>query len=287
MKYYNQKVKKFIKTKILFSLCLVICFVVLINIVHATSTVIVESPFVYSFNIPGSLEASTYMENSTSPYFWISSGGRMIIKDGVGETIQGPLSVGDPEQVNYATVNPLDTVGGLYPQNTFRLITRNTWENTEEEAYFNIVKTNLTDTPNREGYSGLLLFSRHMDSNNLYYAGIRQDGLAIIKKKIDGVYYSLIYKQVFGNYNDYNKITNPNLMPQNQWLGLRLRTTTNIDGTVDLNLMGDLTGNGDWVTLLNARDNGVGGSTLTSPGSGGIRTDYMDVKFKDFQIKKI
>jgi hypothetical protein len=254
---------------------------------EATATALVPSTFLYTFNDPGVLHASVLLKNSTSPYFWISSGGRMSIANGIGQTIQGYLPTGDLDQVNYALVNPLDTGNGHYPQNTFRLITRSLWGNAEEEVKFKITKTNLTNTPNRDGYSGIFLYSRYNDKDDLYYAGVRQDGLAIIKKKIGSVYHSLIYKQAFGYISAYDKNSNPNLMPENQWMGLKLKTTNNADGSVHLELLIDKQGNGVWTSLLVYNDKGVGGTPFRDSGYGGIRTDYMDVQFDNFKIKAL
>lgn len=246
-----------------------------------------DPDFIYSFNTPGTLYASEYMQNTTSPYFWISSGGRMIIENGIGKTIQGRLPTGDISQVDYARVNPLDTDGGHYPQNTFRLVTRNTWGNGEESVQFRVTAQNLTNTPNRDGYSGIFLFSRYKDKDNLYYAGIRDDGLAVLKKKIGGEYYTLTYAQAFGTWGAYDKFSNPSLIPSWQWIGLKARTTTLSGGKVKIELLVDRANTGNWQPLVSYVDSGVGGAAFTGSGSGGIRTDYMDVQFDEFRFKAL
>ena len=243
-----------------------------------------SSNWLYNFNTPGILYASTYIQNSTSPYFWVSSGGRMIVTGGLGETIQGYLPTGDISQVDYNTVNPLDTDHGHYPQNTFRLVTRDVWGNASEKVSFRITAQNLTDTPNRDGYSGIFLFTRYVDKDNLYYAGIRDDGLAVIKKKVGEVYHTLAYLQLYGTEGEYSKWTKPSLLPFNHWMGMKVTSTNNTNGSVRINLSIDQNNTGQWVSMLTVTDNGIGGVPFLAAGHGGIRTDYMDVQFDNFQM---
>jgi hypothetical protein len=54
----------------------------------------------------------------------------------------------------------------------------------------------------RMASNGVLLFNHYLDGDNLYYVGIRVDGSAIVKKKKDGVYYTMESKRVFpGKYD--------------------------------------------------------------------------------------
>jgi hypothetical protein len=129
----------------------------------------------------------------------------------------------------------------------------------------------------------VLLFNRHVDKDNLYYAGLRDDGLAVIKKKIGGEYFTLDYTQIFGDFNNYNKWTNPSFLPLNQWFGLKTRVTTLSNGSVYIQLFLDRNNDGNWKQILTATDNGIGGRPITQAGSGGIRSDYMDLQFKDFE----
>jgi hypothetical protein len=252
---------------------------------YATPAAQIKSSLFYTFNKDGVLSSASKMDDSSSPYFWITAGARLVIKDGVGQTTQGALPATHPQRIAYSTVNPLDTANGYYPQNTFRLVTRSAWGDSEATIRFNIVKTNLTNTPNRDGYSGVFLESRYIDANNVYYAGVRHDGLAILKKKIGGVYHTLTYKQAYGTTGTYNRTTNPNLLPQNKWVGLKLRTTNLANGSVKLELLADNANNGKWTTLVTYVDTGIGGATFSKPGFSGVRTDYMDVLFDNFEFK--
>jgi hypothetical protein len=241
----------------------------------------------YSCNVEGDLYAATYSGRSTSPYWWVSSGGRMLIREGICETIQGRLPSDDPSRIDYARVNPLDTQNGYYPQNTFRAVTKSTWGNSEQAMRFRITAQNHTNTPNRDGYSGVFLFNRYKDKDNLYYAGVRDDGLAVIKKKIGEEYYTLTYTQVFGDFNDYNKSTMTSFLPTWQWMGLKTRVTTNADGSVKLQLFLDKNDSGVWRLVASYTDRGVGGTAFSASGHGGIRSDYMDVQFDDYYEKAI
>ena len=241
--------------------------------------------FLYTFNKDGILDGSTEMRDSTSPYFWISSGGQLIIEDGVGKTIQGARTNGDFWHDAYAKVNPLDTENGKHPQNTFRLVTKSAWQDVEESATFRITKYNLTNTPNRDGYSGLFLMGRYIDQYNLYYAGIRDDGLGIIKKKINGKYYTLAVEQVYGNKENYRKSA-AGFLPANTWIGIKARMT-NVGSSVRIELFLDRDNNGNWQKTVTTTDNGIGGPALLKAGHGGIRTDYKDVEFDNFEFQGI
>lgn len=257
--------------------------------VHAQETPMraVGSSFVYTFNVPGTLLASTASEKSTSPYLWLRSGAKLNIQNGIGETIQGALLKNDPERIEYARVNPLDTANGYYPQNTFRLLTRSGWKNTESTIHFKIVKTNLTATPNRDDYSGIFIEGRYSDQYNLYYLGVRQDGLAVIKKKINGVYYTLAYTQVFGSYKDYEKNGDANLLPEGKWMAIRSHIETRADGSVQLELYLDKNNSGTWTKVVTAVDRGEHGSPLTKGTLMGLRTDYMDMQFDNWEIREL
>lgn len=243
--------------------------------------------FFYSFETDGELLSATSMPQSSSPYFWVSSGGRMVIQNGIGSTLAGTMPTNDPAHKAYAKVNPLDTDGGKHPQNTFRLVTKSVWGNADQRIAFRITNQNLTNTPNRDGYSGIFLMNRYADKDNLYYAGIRDDGQAIIKKKIGGKYYTLGSVQVFGKKGQYHKTKNPSLLPSQHWMGMKSRVVNNADGSATITLMLDYDATGAWKTVLSAKDTGVGGKVLSEAGHGGLRTDYKDVEFDNFEFREL
>lgn len=244
----------------------------------------VSSPFLYTFNVDGILHETGSMSESSSPYFWLNSGGKLLIKNGTGSTILGALSSSDRWAKLYKSSSSVDTDQGKYPQNLFRLLTRSKWNNASQEIRFKIDSVNKTNTPNRDGYSGILLMSRYLDGNNLYYAGVRMDGGAVIKKKYNGKYYTLASKkQVFPG--TYNKSSNPNLIPEDKWMRLKSDARTQSDGSVIITLSLDR-GNGKFETLLTVKDTKAnGGGTLTKDGYMGFRTDYMDVIFDNYRIQ--
>ena len=244
----------------------------------------VTSPFLYTFNADGILYETGSMSESSSPYFWLNSGGKMLFKNGLGSTIMGALPTSDRWAKLYKSSSSVDTDQGKYPQNLFRLLTRSKWGNASEEIKFKIDSINETNTPNRDGYSGILLMSRYLDGNNLYYAGIRMDGEAVIKKKINGTYFTLASKKgIFPG--TYNKSSNPNLIPEDTWMRLKSDTRTQSDGSVTITLSLDR-GNGVYETILTTKDTkATGGGTLTKDGYMGVRTDYMDIMFDNYRIQ--
>lgn len=239
----------------------------------------------YTFNKDGTLFETGKVKDSSSPYFWVTSGGELQIKGGVGKTIQNQLSADDRVRLIYKAMNPLDTAEGYTPQNTFRMVTKATWGNVDETILFRIAKTNLTNTPNRDGYSGIFLMGRYRDANNLYYVGIRHDGQAVIKKKINGAYHTLGHTQAFGEQSQYHKWSKPNLLPQNQWVGLRARFENLANGSVRIRMYLDAKNSGAFKEIVTVTDAGIGGPAHTGNGSGGIRTDFMDVEFDNYDVR--
>jgi len=250
------------------------------------AAVSVVSPFIYSFNSPGILNEASSIDLSTSPYWWLNAGGQMIIDGTSGATMQGEASLFNYWRVLYAITNPVDTDRGTHPQNLFRLVSRSKWGNFRMEAQFKIVKDNWSDSPNRNASNGLLLMNRYVNDDTLYYAGLRVDGTAVIKKKYDGVYYTMAQKQEFaGTYVEGGRIS---MLPHQTWVGLRSETITNTDGSVSVKLYMQKEG-GTWKKLLEARDSGAYGGTppITASGFVGMRTDFMDVRFDSIRIETV
>lgn len=245
-----------------------------------------RSSFIYTFDQDGILAETGKRNESSSRYFWVSSGGRMLMKSGIGSTILGKLTADDPTRVLYGKMNPLDTDNGYQPQNTFRLVSSSEWGNAETSVRFNIVRTNLTATPNRDGYSGVFLMGRYSDQYNLYYIGIRHDGLAVIKKKIKGTYYTLATAQVFGDKATYHKTTNANMIPIEKWMSLKGTFENLPDGSVRITGYLAKDGTNSFTKIVTALDTGTGGSPLFK-GASGLRTDYMDVQFDDFTVAEL
>lgn len=247
---------------------------------HAITALSVSS-LNYQFSVDGTLKEAGSMRESWSPYWWLSSGGYMILDNGVGMTQQGSAASTDTMRKLYASSNPLDTDNGTHPQNIFRLVSRSTWENVRVESSFKINKDNFSESPNRNQSNGLLHMVRYKDQYNLYYAGVRVDGKAIIKKKKNGVYTTLAEKQIFpGSYSIAGDV---NLLPHGSWLFLRSETVTNTDGSVTVRFYVKKPGESGFTKVLEAKDT----SPITGSGHVGIRTDFMDVEFDNFKATKL
>ena len=246
-----------------------------------------ERDFHYTFENDGILEETGNMEESKSSYFWLNSGARLNIRAGVGETLMGRLGEGDGWRQLYAMSDPLDTQDGFYPQNLFRLITKSTWDNVEQSVRFKLVHLNETDTQNRDEWSGILLMSHYQDGDNLYYAGLRADGNAIIKKKCGGVYTTLATSPVFRNGEPYDRNNNPNLIPLSTWMGLR-SVVREQGSRIEIELWLDAEDDGTWEKVLAASDLPSADQTMISgPAYAGIRTDYVDAQFDDYHLKEL
>jgi hypothetical protein len=238
------------------------------------------------FSENGTLEEAGKITDSKSQNWWLSSGAYFFQEDGVGKTIQGSIEEGSKWQKKYKKNDPGETDDGFYPQNIFRLVTRNKWYNYSQEAYYKITNYNLSEDDHRSESNGLLLFNRYQDENNLYYTGLRVDGAVVIKKKYNGVYYTMAYKQIFDG--KYDRESNPNLLPVNVWIGIRSEVNDNNDGTVSIKLLVDKDRSGNWKLVLETKDDGesFGGKAILDEGYAGIRTDFMDVEFDDYKITK-
>lgn len=247
----------------------------------------VSSPFLYNFKVEGELHETGSMQKSKSPYWWLNSGGVMTIKEGSGQSNQGDLTALSKWRILYNLNNPIDTDGGYHPQNIFRLVTKSSWQDFSEEAIFKINKINLSQSPNRNVSNGVLLFLRYKDGNNLYYVGVRVDGTGIIKKKVNGEYFTLAQEKIFEG--QYHRHDNPNLLPLNTWFGIRAEIKNIEDQSVAIKLFVDPLNTEEWQLVLQTIDDATGfdGLPINNKGFAGIRTDFMDVEFREFKIVEL
>ena len=232
-----------------------------------------------SFHTDLKLEESN-SASSTAPAPWrLSSGAQFVVQNGIGQTLQNDLDPTSPWYRAYAESNPVDTDGGMHPQNIFRLQTTDTWKNFTQQAYFRIGRINLSDSPNRNSSNGLFFFNRAKDPNNLYYTGLRVDGAAVIKKKMNGEYMTLVEKKLFDG--EYDPMDTPNLLPQHTWIGLKSEVQDAAGGKVRIRLfIADQTGN--WKLVAETTD--TSDPIFREAGYAGIRTDFMNVSFEAYSI---
>ncbi len=232
------------------------------------------------------LEEAGSSEESVNFFWWLNSGGLMTLNDNGGETVQGKLPDNNKWRALYLKVNPEDTDEGFRPQNIFRLLTKNKFQNFTEEARFVINQYNLSDSSNRDQSNAVLLFGRYENSDNLYYAGIRVDGYSVIKKKVKGEYFVVDERLVFNSVESYDRKDNPNLLPINTPITLKL-VVEDRKNTVHLKLFTMIGDEADFKLIAEGDDIGqYGGLPLQNNGSVGIRTDFMDIKFSNFSVKQ-
>jgi hypothetical protein len=240
--------------------------------------------FEETFSTNWVLNEAGAMGESSSPNWWLNSGGWIDSVGGIGRTIQGELPSNDPWRIAYSIANPRDTDDGYRPQNLLRLVTRSQWLNFREGFYFRVRATDSTGTPYRNGSNGVLIFSRYVDSNNLYYSGLRVDGTAVVKKKSHGLYYTLAQTKVLPG--QYDRVSQPNLLPLDLWTGIKSRISNLAGGGVQIQVYWDRLDGQGWRLLLEAVDTGaVGGPPINQSGFAGIRTDFMDVEFDRFVVE--
>jgi hypothetical protein len=232
------------------------------------------------------------MSNSSDQNWWVSSGGYLYLNNGTASTIQGRLPQNDTIRIAYSSSDGReDTDKGYRPQNIFRMVNRNTWEgNYTEELYFKYSKyNNMTNAKGKNlgSENGISLMVNYKDADNLYYVGLRADGFAGIKKKIDGNYSALQSEvKVFpGDYKHYD-----NLIPQDKWIGLRAVVEEHRQGgtmpskdQIYIAMYIDEKGDGSsWKYVTSYLDQNS--TTIFKQGHTGIRTDFIDAQFRDFQV---
>jgi len=243
--------------------------------------------FSYTFNSPGTLNEAANALESSSPYWFLDSGGELLIENGKGNTIQGALPPDALWHTRYASSNPIDTDNGTHPQNIFRLLSKQAWQNVSIEASFTIAADNLSLSPNRNESNGIFLMSRYQDHDTLYYAGIRVDGTAVIKKKYHGTYYTMAQVPLFGG--SYDAQSHPDLLPHHAPIALKSESVNEENGAVRVQLSVKEPGETTWKIAVSAEDTGAFGKTppIVDAGVVGIRTDFMDVSFNDLKIASL
>jgi hypothetical protein len=244
--------------------------------------------FVSDASKDGILWESGSMKTSKSPDWWVNSGALLRIDGQEFSTNLGSLSKDDKMRKLYKKNNPKDTDDGYHPQNIFRLVNRHRWQDFSQEVYFSVDAINLSESDNRAESNGVLLFNRYQDGDNLYYTGIRVDGFAVIKKKIAGKYYTLKQKHVLTGEAEYDRDKSPNLIPTHRFLGIKSEVVNDGDG-VDIRLYMDSGEGKGWQLMLETHDTGdeYGEKPFLEDGYAGIRTDFMDVIFRDYSIREI
>lgn len=235
------------------------------------------------------LEETGSMKESESTHalLWLNSGAYLGIKNGTGVTVKGDLPEHDKWRLAYLASNPVDTDKGFRPQNIFRLVVKQQWENIRQEMRFSIEKVNESASPERDAWSGAFFMSRYIDGDNLYYAGVRHDGAAVIKKKIDGTYYDMDYRPVFVEKTPYNRETNPNLLPILEEIGMKVEVITQEGDKAVVRLFIDKEGSGNWQLIAEGVDDGVKyGGPIHKNGFAGLRSDFSNMDFIGYKIQE-
>lgn len=231
------------------------------------------------------LEESSSMDKSNDKNWWLNSGARVYINGNILKTLQGNLVEGDYWQSKYKNYNAEETDNGFHPQNIFRLVTKGKYNDPVQSMYFKINNYILSQDIHRAASNGVLFFNRYQDGDNLYYVGLRVDGQAVIKKKTNGIYYTMAYKPVYFD-TIYNRESNPNLIPANTWIGIKSEISNMDNQNVLIKLFIDRTNSGNWELITEAIDDGnkYGGKSITGSGYAGIRSDFMDVEFEEYNV---
>lgn len=240
-----------------------------------------EQKFTDSFDRTYRLDNTSTMESSENPDWWLSSGGTFIVNEGLGHTLQGELSSDSRLFKSYMRPN---ADFGTHPQNIFRLVTRTKWYNLRQEVYVRILKIHPSSADDRNQSNGIFLFNRYADQDNIYYTGIRVDGAAVIKKKVHGTYYTMAYKAIIDGKYDRDKT--PNLLPLNEWIGIRSEVHDMADHRVEIKFYVKFAEDQDWTLALSAIDDGqsYGGGSFLQAGHAGIRSDFMDLEIDNYAI---
>lgn len=224
---------------------------------------------------------------SPSDRWWLNSGARLEAFGGVARTVHGELPATDSWRRRYARSSPRDTDGGRHPQNLFRLVSQSEWKDVSQELRFRISRVNGSESPERDGWSGVFLFQRFQDGGTTYYAGLRVDGTAVIKRKLGGRYVTLAQERVFGSAKEYDRERNPVLIPIGRWLEMRSLVVDDRGGGVRIELfVREPEIDSGWRRAVAVIDDGVDGEPIRAAGSVGLRTDFMDVAFDRLIVRE-
>ncbi len=235
---------------------------------------------------PSVISEAGQMTDSLDEYWWLSSGAKFYRMGKKAGSVQGELATTDKFRLLYAISNPIDTDNGYRPQNIFRLVTRAKFKNFTQQVFFNINHINISKSPNRNQSNGVFFFNRYQDANNIYYAGIRVDGTAVIKKKLKSHYTTLKSVAIYPGL--YNHDTLPNLLPAKRWIGIRTVTTTNANNHVEITIyLNDNQLGQGWTRVLQAEDTDTDDQSILKEGYAGIRSDFMDIIFDSYQATEI
>ncbi len=231
------------------------------------------------------LEESPSMSQSPNQTWWLNSGAKAFFLENEIQTIQGSLDVNDHWRNRYFNSNPTETDDGLHPQNIFRLVTKQKYVQATQSAQVRIDRLILSKDEHRAASNGILFFHHYMDGDNLYYAGVRVDGAAVIKKKIKGKYYTMAYQPLIGGLR-YNRETMPNKLPIDEWFGMRTEIENLESGAVAVRIFIDFSAQGNWQLAAEAIDTGekYDSTILNKEGYVGIRTDFIDATVRDYSV---
>lgn len=228
------------------------------------------------------LEETKKPEESASADWWLYSGGYAIFEGELLMTLQGSLPPDDKQRRSYLRTNPLDTDNGYHPQNVFQIFSKSSKENVSQRVYFYINADQLSLSPNRNENNGVFLISRFKNIDNYYAIGLRVDGKGVIRKKVNGKFYTLAETNVFTT-GTYDRDISPNLMPKKVWMGIKSDIRTDSGGQVEINLSGDLDGTGQWELITQAVDTD---SPVTGAGYSGFKSDFMDILFTSYNSEE-
>lgn len=109
--------------------------------------------------------------------------------------------------------------------------------------------------------------------------------LLLSKKKLRGTYSTLKSNKVYSGH--YNIDFSPNLIPTNRRIGIKTKISTNVKGKIDITMYLDDPQLGEgWTQVLQVEDSEADSELILKKGYAGIRSDFMDVIFDDYQASE-
>jgi hypothetical protein len=254
----NSKISTTAALAVFFALLTVMFFGTAIAKLFASTAAPVTLPFSYDFHMSGSLAQASSQSLSSSAYWWLTNGGSFTIANGVGTSVVGS-------------------------QATFELLSRAPVANPDVQIYFKKSADNFANLTSVQGYYGQSLIFGFIDQQNYYLATLRDDGGVVIKKKVNGAYQTLGYKKLLPG--TWNAVTSPDLIPLNQWIGLKATLTSDSSGHPFISFYTDIGKTGTWALALQAVDDPVKyGASFTSAGLTGFMSDFSNVQIDDFSL---
>lgn len=216
------------------------------------------------------------------------TGGMIETQNGSTDVASLDVTSGDLR----ATNDPSTT--GRTTDNVFRMLAeklnggaRVSWDTMSVKSTFYVEQWNTLPPGSDVEWLGLHLFARYQTEYDLYVASLRSNGDIYIKRKLCGSYVKIASHTA--RFESDGTAMFPNGVPTGQWIDIEFSVAGNtavfkINGNKQFRLSRYNVGNVD-LTVPFTSTNPENPLQVIPGGTGGIRTDYANVRFENWSIQ--